>query len=404
MMLKKLTIVCLINFLIAALMGLALRYSFIGDIHVNYRFLTHAHSHVAMLGWVYLMLYALLVYYFIPVKHQVFNFLFWLTEISVIGMMISFPIQGYATISITFSTLHIFCSYYFVYLIWRHHKTKSTATSRLLKTSLLFMLMSTLGVWCLGPAVSILGQASAFYQIAIQFFLHFQFNGWFLIAVIAVFFHFLNIPDSKLFRAFFVLLILSTLLTLALPVQWHAPHVVLLWINGLGVFLQVFALFLFFKLIKPKFQWLKLKQSKLVFYTYGFALLCFSLKIGLQSLSVFPEFAAVVYKHHNFVVGFIHLVMLGVISGFLFSFILQSQLVQYTKSLYIGIYIFIIGFLLTELLLVIQGAKFYFGYGILSQYYLLLFLFSILLPLGIAFLLFNIITCKNHATETTKTT
>lgn len=47
---KKLVIICLINFLVAALMGLALRFTFITPININYRFLTHAHSHVAMLG------------------------------------------------------------------------------------------------------------------------------------------------------------------------------------------------------------------------------------------------------------------------------------------------------------------------------------------------------------------
>ena len=117
---KRLVIICLINFFVAAVMGLALRFSFIESIGLNYRYLTHAHSHVAMLGWVYLMLFTLIVYYFIPNKKPIYNQLFWLTEISVIGMMVSFPIQGYATISILFSTLHIFCSYYFVYLIWKY--------------------------------------------------------------------------------------------------------------------------------------------------------------------------------------------------------------------------------------------------------------------------------------------
>ena len=184
-------------------MGLALRFSFLESIGINYRFLTHAHSHVAMLGWVYLMLFTLFIHYFIPNEPKIFNRLFWLTELAVVGMMISFPIQGYAALSITFSTLHIFCSYYFVFLIWKHLKTRSTATEKLLKASLLFMMISTIGVWCLGPAVSILGSTSAFYHIAIQFFLHFQFNGWFLIAVIAVFFHLLKVEDSKLFRQFY---------------------------------------------------------------------------------------------------------------------------------------------------------------------------------------------------------
>ena len=109
---KKLVIVCLINFFIAAVMGLTLRFSFIDSIDINYRFLTHAHSHVAMLGWVYLMLYVLFVHYFVPEKLKVFNRLFWLTEVAVIGMMLTFPFQGYAAISITFSTLHIFMSFW----------------------------------------------------------------------------------------------------------------------------------------------------------------------------------------------------------------------------------------------------------------------------------------------------
>jgi hypothetical protein len=401
---RKLVIVCLFNFLIAALMGLALRFSFIESIGVNYRFLTHAHSHVAMLGWVYLMLYTLIVHYFIPEKKTVFNRLFWLTELAVVGMMVSFPVQGYAAVSITFSTLHILCSYYFAYLVWKHAKTNSSVTNKLLRASLLFMLLSTIGVWCLGPAVSMLGQASAFYQIAIQFFLHFQFNGWFLIAVIAVFFRLINIEDSKAFRQFFNFLIVATLLTLALPIQWFAPHNALLWINGIGLVLQLVALFYFLKIVKPKQGQILENESKLIIYLYNFAVFCFVLKVVLQAISIVPEVSNNIFQHRNFVIGFIHLLMLGVITGFLFSFILKNKLVSYTKSLYIGICSFILGFVLTELLLLIQGYKFYMGSGILQHYYLLLFIFSILLPLGILLLLINLITYKNHEYKTTKTT
>src|SRR5690606_24662500 len=120
---KKLVLVCLLNFFIAAVMGLLLRYAFVQPIEVNYRYLTHAHSHAAMLGWVYLMLFTLIVHYFIPIKKPIYNRLFWITELAVIGMLVSFPFQGYAAVSISFSTLHIFCSYYFAYLIFKHHKT-----------------------------------------------------------------------------------------------------------------------------------------------------------------------------------------------------------------------------------------------------------------------------------------
>ena len=397
---KKLVIVCLLNFFIAALLGLALRYSIIYPIGFNYRFLTHAHSHVAMLGWVYLMLYVLIVKYFVPRKKPIFNKLFWFTELAVIGMLFSFPFQGYAAVSISFSTLHIFCSYYFVYLIWKYHKTDSKVTAYMLKASLVFMLVSTVGVWCLGPAVKMAGQASAFYQIAIQFFLHFQFNGWFLIAVIGLLFHQLKIPDSKQFRLFFKLLIASTVLTFALPVSWFAPHVSLLWINGIGLVLQFVSLYYFVKIVQQPFKHFITKEAKITRFMFHFAVLFYAIKIGLQTISLVPEVANTLYEHRNFIVGFIHLTMLGTVSGFLFAFIFQSNVVKNHSTITFGVYTFVLGFILTQLILLIQGCMFYFNQGLFSQYHLLLFLFSVPLPLGIGIIIYSILKTSNHVAET----
>lgn len=395
---KKLVVTCLINFLIAALMGLALRFSFLETIGVNYRFLTHAHSHVAMLGWVYLMLFVCIIHYFIPDKTPVYTRLFWVTQLAVVGMMLSFPIQGYAAISITFSTLHIFCSYYFVFLVWKNHSISNPVVSYLLKTALVFMVGSTIGVWCLGPAVGLLGQASAFYQIAIQFFLHFQFNGWFLIAVIALFFHLLKIEYSAVFKAFFWVLIAATLLTFALPVQWFAPHKSLLWINSIGIILQLVLLVLFLKLIVPKLKMFLTQKPIMLTVLLGFTLFCFLLKVLFQSVSILPEFSQVAFTHHNFIIGFIHLLMLGIITGFLFSFLLNNKSTNNSIYLSIGVYSFILGFVLTEFLLFLQGLNYYFGSGMLSNYYELLFIFSTLLPIGISFILFNFFKHKQYAT------
>lgn len=376
-------------------MGLALRFSFIEPIGLNYRFLTHAHSHVAMLGWVYLMLYVFIFQYFVPKKEILFKRLFWVTEFAVIGMMLSFPFQGYAAVSITFSTLHIFCSYYFTYTVWKHQQVENLATRRLLKAALIFMMISTVGVWCLGPAVGLLGQASAFYQIAIQFFLHFQFNGWFLIAVLALLFHFLKIEYSELFNRFFILLVASTVLTFALPVQWFAPHPVLFYVNVVGVSLQFVALYLLLKLIKTKLKEVLLSQSNMCIILLYFSFLCFVLKTILQGVSIIPEFSEVVFMHRNFIIGFIHLVMLGVVTGFLFFFLVLKNTFQSSVLLKLGMYSFLIGFVLTEILLLIQGIRFYIGLGMVLNYYMNLFLFSILLPCGILFNLISIINKKN---------
>lgn len=390
-------------------MGLMLRYVFVIPLHefvkpipFQFRNLMHAHSHGAMLGWVYLMLYVLIVHHFIPDKKPVYNRLFWLTEIAVIGMMISFPFQGYAAISISFSTLHIICSYLFIRLIWKNHKIKSKPIQLLLKASLVFMFVSTIGIWCLGPAAAILGIESAFFQIAIQFFLHFQFNGWFLFAVLTVFLNQFPIENTQRFQIFFKALIGGTILTFALPVSWFAFHPIQPWINGLGVLLQLLAGFYFIILLRPqwtKFWSLTLKSTK---WMYALALISFVLKIALQSSSIFPEVSSMAYQYHNFVIGFIHLMMLGVISGFLFAFLLESSLVTInSKYLNLGIYSFIIGFVATEFLLLVQGLFYYLALGMIPNYYMLLFIFSILLPLGILFIFLNLL---NHERKTIKTT
>lgn len=388
---------CLTNFLIAALLGLFLRYLFVNPLDgFNFRYLTHAHSHTAMLGWIYLMLYSLIVWKFIPQPRKRYKRLFWITEFAVIGMVLSFPFQGYAAVSITFSTLHIFCSYYFARLVWKEEAENSIPERKLLRTSLLFMLLSTLGVWCLGPAVAMAGAGSAFYNIAIQFFLHFQFNGWFLMAVLAIFFKSLNESGLKIdqegFKRFYYLIIAATILSLALPVGWYAPHPVLLFLNGAGVLLQLAALYFFLKIIKPQWSIFRSRISPVTRIMFSFALLNFILKVILQSSSIFPEIAAVSHQLRNLVIGFIHLMMLGVISGFLFAFLFQSPLVkQPSRLLNWGAGIFLAGFIATEAILFGQGVMYYFSLGILPQYNLILFLFSCLLVIGILLILISVV-------------
>jgi len=401
---KSWLLTCFINFFIAALMGLLLRLLYVFPIEsINYQFLLHGHSHVAMLGWVYLMIYSLIVHFFIPKTTQqnpVYNRLFWLTEIAVIGMMFRFPVEGYALFSIAFSTLHIFCSYYFCRLAWKDAHTESLPEKLLLRTALFFMILSTLGVWCLGPAVGLLGKASAFYQIAIQFFLHFQFNGWFLFAILALFFNQLKvIINEKQFRLFYNLLVTATVLTLALPVSWYLPNPVFHWINSLGVLLQLLSFILFIQIIKPLFPTFFTALKPVEKLVYGFALTSLFLKVIIQLVVLIPELAQISHQIRNFVIGYIHLTMLGIITGFLFAFLLKNSFLNDSKKISNwGIKLFIFSFLLTELLLFGQGIYLFLGLGQFPCYYQNLFLSSIFLPIAILMLVFGLFkgTIKSH--------
>jgi hypothetical protein len=389
-------LVCFINFFIASLMGLLLRWMYVRPIAgVNFQFLMHGHSHVAMLGWVYLMLYCLIFHFFVPKESKqktIYNRLFWVTEIAVIGMMIDFPAQGYAFASILFSTLHIFCSYWFCFLIWKDAKPATFPEKKMLKTALFFMVFSTLGVWCLGPAVAIMGKTSAFYQIAIQFFLHFQFNGWFQFAVLALFLKQSKInSEDKKFRLFYNLFVSSTLLTLALPVSWSLSNPIFYWINAVGVVLQLCSAVVFIKSIRLQFQAFFEPLSTLEKIVYRFALFSLALKIIIQLVVLVPELAQVSHQVRNFVIGYIHLTMLGIITGFLFGFAFQNGFIDSKNGIQKwGTILFLLGFVATEILLFLQGIWLFLSNGSFPNYYLNLFLSSIFLPTGLLMLTIGI--------------
>lgn len=100
-------------FLAAIVGGLVLRMLFFVDLPVVFKHIVHAHSHTAILGWIYLALVLLIYKNYLKdwVPNRVFLCIYSCTLISIVGMMLSFPIQGYAAVSIFFSTLFLFCSY-----------------------------------------------------------------------------------------------------------------------------------------------------------------------------------------------------------------------------------------------------------------------------------------------------
>ncbi|MCV2487110.1 cbb3-type cytochrome c oxidase subunit I [Flavobacterium sp. SH_e] len=399
---KSWILCCFFNFLIACVFGLLMRFMYLFPLDfLNYSFLLHAHSHVAMLGWVYLIVYVLVVHFFIPKEKSqkpIYNRLFWMTEFSVVGMMIAFPIQGYALFSIIFSTMHILLSYVFCRLIWEDCLTDKSPSQRLLLVSILFMILSTFGVWCLGPAVSTLGKQSAFYQIAIQFFLHFQFNGWFILAILALFLkQFQSKIDEAKFKKFYFLIIISTLLTLAFPVRWYMENQILSYINVLGVLIQLGAFIYFYKMLQPQINHFRNALDKTTKAVYGLALCSLFLKVGIQLLTIFPNLAEVSHQIRNFVIGFIHLTTLGIITGFLFGILLQNKMLSAnSKSLKTGVKCFILGYILTEVLLFLQGWFFFFGEGSIPGYFQSILIFSILLVLGLILIMASIINKKQE--------
>jgi len=356
--LKKHSTIALGYFFIIALLGVILRLFHVVDIPINYKHIVHAHSHIALLGWIYTALTTLIYYAYLRKKNisKKYKKLFWATQFTLIGMLISFPITGYALFSIIFSTLFLITSYWFFWFINKHISSiqKSTNSYRLIKLGLWLMVLSSIGPWTLGIIMNTLGGASIWYRISIYFYLHFQYNGWFIVTLFGIFFYILeqhnSIVSKKLFNQFYWLLIVSIVLTFSLSVLWTKPHPIFYILGILGSILQLIAFWYFIKILKS----VKLHTlfPGFIFTLLKFIGFLFLIKMILQLIGSFPIISDTVSTNLDIVIGYLHWIFLGVISVSIFVFLHTFKLIQLSKK---AIWFYLTGFLLTETLIFYRG-------------------------------------------------
>jgi hypothetical protein len=387
----------LLNLLIAAVLGAVLRFAFVEEITgMNYKNVLHGHSHVAMLGWVYLALYAFLIPAFLPAGRAAspfYRWLFWLTQISVVGMLVSFPVQGYGPVSIAFSTAHIVLSYAFVLRFFNDLPPPAGRRSFLLVTiSLYLMVISTLGVWAMGPVMAMNLRGTSFYFLAVQFFLHVQFFGWFLFAVLALFMRVLE-QRGLAFRAgpwrwFLGLLLVGTVLTFALPATWSQPLDELFALNSIGAAAWFGAMIILSCALWPLRRPLAASLSPPIWRLFVIAGVALGLMALMRGLTVVPALAVLSYTLRNFTIGFLHLFLLGTVTVFLFGYACwRGDLAPGSRRARYGSGVFLAGVILSETLLFAQGVLLWSGVGFVPLYYELLFGFSALMPVGVGLLL-----------------
>lgn len=385
-MVRKWLWVSVLHLLFAALMGCLLRLYGVGiDSGLVYGHLLHAHSHTAMMGWVYLAVTSLIYVHFI--EKPGYKLLFGVTIGSVWGLMISFALQGYGLFSILFCCIHLLCSYGFVFRTLKEIGKESSQSLSLLRTSLYLLVLSTLGIWAIGPAIALFGKGAALFSAAIQFYLHFQFNGFFYFAVWALLFKMLDIRVSEgLFRSFLRISLLSVALTFALPLSWYYPAGYWHWIQVSGAVFQAYVTIQLLLALRDQLKSRILKRSEKVLLVFSiFSLL---LKTVFPLLLVYPELMSLSHEIRSITIAYIHMMMLGMVSGFLVFFMINSGLLVDSKALKWGTGLFITGFFATELILFFQGLQIIFQlparntYGVLAA-------FSFLLPAAAACWLFS---------------
>ena len=377
-------------FLVAALFGLALRGFGVFDLPGAYRYLVHTHSHIALLGWVYLALTTLISQAFLQGSHPSapYRRLFLFTQLTLVGMLLSFPFQGYAFWSILFSTLFLLASYgYFAFFLSNTRtELRKTPGFRLVRASLFYMVLSSLGPWALGAIMSTLGPESAWYRMAIYFYLHFQYNGWMVLALAGLGMHLASTRGVRIapreFETGFWMLQGGVVLTFALSALWMQPPGVVYAIGGLGALLQL-AGFAF--LGNSVWAGLRLGYNgwgpkRLL----GFVLVLLGIKLLLQALSAVPGVASLIAGNIDFIIGYLHLVFLGILTPALFLLGKSNGFIRLPVG---GTGMFLLGFVLSELLIFARGSQGWLGFSAPLDFSLWIFCASLLMALGVLWML-----------------
>lgn len=395
---RKWSLIALHFFLISALVGSLLRYynvNFISDL--NYRNIVHAHSHVAMLGWLHLGLTTLLIYHFRRNQFRKFRNVQIVTLISVVGMLISFPIEGYGPISISFSTLFVFATYWFTYLFFRLRESaiRPGIAERAAGWSLIFLVISSFGPWTLGPLMVWGDGTEVLYNLSVYFYLHFAYNGFFQIAVLAIILSVL--PESLQFtikgKWFTWLMIGSVIPSYALSALWTNPSSAIWLIGAISGIAQLMALIIATPIIR---SFMKSRKDLWTRILAMIAMICWYIKNLLQALSAIPALQEFTYNTRVYtVIGFIHLVMLGFLSLFIILLGTENRLYHQKLIGKVGVGLMIIGLVFSEGLLFGNGLLLEIKGEFLTFYPKGMLYASIIMTAGIAIFWLNQFSRKN---------
>jgi hypothetical protein len=349
---------CTGNLVITAFLGCLLRYKILFPLPwVDQKFILHAHSHFAFAGWISLLLMVLMVQIIAPAAPtRFYRNILWLHLLSAYGMLLSFPFQGYGPVSIGFSTATVVISFVFAFRYWKDIEAVTSQTVPWFKAALFFHLLSSAGTFALSAMMATHTINQNAYLASVYFYLHFEYNGWFLFAVFGLFVHWINIQlgiwiSSAAFRLFLISCIPAYVLSaLWLPLPgWCYMIVVAASIT------QIIGWIRFTVAVFPAV--LKTKPDRFTGIMLSLVFLALSIKLLLQFSSTWKPLGNLAYGFRPVVIGYLHLVLLGIITLFLLTYLYMNGSVSNRNFYRYGAGFFTAAVVLNEITLFIQGTS-----------------------------------------------
>ncbi|GGG84497.1 hypothetical protein GCM10007415_17080 [Parapedobacter pyrenivorans] len=358
-------ILALSNLLLVAALGMLMRLKMLLPLPaINQKFLLHAHSHFAFSGWVSHALMVLMAAVIanrkshenLSLKYQVFLVANLLASY---GMLVGFFFQGYGPFSIFTSSVSVVISYGFAVLSWRDMTKADRKSSgyRWFRAALVFLVLSSIGTFFLAYLMASNNTDSRLQLASVYFYLHFQYNGWFFFACMGLIQHWLIQKKVTLThtRMVYWLFAWTCPVTYLLSILWwDMPG----WLYAIAVAAVVgqgtawIAWIRAWAIKLPLFRHHIPMVSKWLFLGVVTAA---TIKFTLQGLSVIPSLSQLSYGFRPIVIGYLHLVLLVIISLFIIAYAYLNRSLTSNRPAFVSTFILVAGIVLNELLLMAQG-------------------------------------------------
>lgn len=353
-----------LNFLIVAVLGVLMRYKIAYSLPiVDQKHVQEAHSHFAFYGWITQIIYVLIIRYLhgILSEQQLkkYQTLLIVNAVSAYAMIPSFIYSGYYWASIAASTAALLTSFVFFFFLLKDLKGVQNLAKSWFLGGLFFAVISSIGVFGLSYMMSSGNITQDLYLGSTYYYLHFQYNGFFIFSCIGLLIHSLKEIGSEISKKenkmIFWLMFIGCLIGVGLSVLWMKMPVWIYVLIILATIAQTIGAAKIYLVVKRNWAKLVLNFSALQRFVLMYVGFAFFAKIVLQLGSTIPVLSQFAFGFRNVVIAYLHLILLMCVSAFLLNQILATNVFKITKPVTTGLKLLLLGIFLNEAVLGLMG-------------------------------------------------
>lgn len=352
------------NFLLVAVLGCIMRYKIAYSLPiVDQKHVQEAHSHFAFYGWITQIIYVLIIRYLHGIlpenKLKKYNILLVINAIAAFVMIPSFIYNGYFWASIAASTAALLTSFVFFFYLIRDLKGNHDLVKPWFLGGMFFAVISSIGVFTLSYMMMTENMNQTLYLASTYYYLHFQYNGFFIFSCIGFLILSLKQIGSEISeqenKLIFWLMFIGGLIGFGLSVLWMKIPLWILIVILLATIAQTIAAVKLYGVVKRNWPKLVVNFSALQRFVLMYVGFAFFAKIALQLGSNVPALSQFAFGFRNVIIAYLHLILLMCVSIFLLNQILATNVFKITKLVTTGLKLLLLGIFLNEAVLGLMG-------------------------------------------------